>query len=366
MSELCYAVLELTNRCNLRCAHCASSSGIGRPDELRRDELSMLLGELHSLGCREVTLLGGEVLLHAAWAEVARGAVDRGMRLILVSNGLLFTDRVFAELRALRPHLVGISLDGATRRSYLAQRGADGFDTCLGVLRRLRDDGHPNVNAITTFTRRNLSEFDALADLFAGSGITWQVQLANRGGRRFDPAEFLTRRDFGWLAARMRAIYVERRRELRLRHMDDFGYFPLDPKLRFLHQTWHGCIAGQALIGVRSNGDVLGCLSLGDEFVEANVRRVPLHEIWHSGRYFARLRHKQEVLEGECATCPFAAACRAGCSAIAFSATGSLGHNTHCLRSLETEAILDGASPWADQGRPAGTPGTSPGKAPLR
>jgi radical SAM protein with 4Fe4S-binding SPASM domain len=342
MTELRYAVLELTNRCNLRCAHCASSSGVGRPGELGPEEILAILDDLGTLGCREVTLIGGEVLLHRAWIEIARAVVDRGMRLILISNGLLFTDRVFAELRALGPYLVGISVDGATRESYAARRGVDGFDACLGVLRRLLDEGHPNVNAITTFTRQNLGEFDALADLFAGSGITWQVQMANRGGRRFDQANFLNRRDFAWLAARMRAICVDRRPEVRLRHMDDFGYFPLDPKLRFLHQTWHGCIAGQALVGVRSNGDVLGCLSLADEFVEANLRQVTLREIWESGRYFSRLRHK--ALAGECASCPCAAECRAGCSAIAWSATGSLGHNTHCLRSLETEAILAGSA----------------------
>ena len=35
-----------------------------------------------------------------------------------------------------------------------------------------------------------------------------------------------------------------------------------------------------------------------------------------------------------------AARCRAGCSAMAWSATGSLGCNPYCLRQLETEDIL--------------------------
>ena len=146
----------------------------------------------------------------------------------------------------------------------------------------------------------------------------------------------------------MRDIYAERRDQVRLRHMDDFGYFPLDPKLRFLHQTWRGCIAGRELIGIRSNGDVMGCLSMADEFVEANVRVVSLREIWESGRYFQRLRHKQDELYGECARCPWALECRAGCSAIAWSATGSLGCNSHCIRSLETEAILEQTTACAD------------------
>ncbi len=336
-----YAVIEITNRCNLRCAHCASSSGLPRENELLLEEIQSLLADIRALGGETITLLGGEALLREDWIDIAQEIGRLGMRLILISNGLLFTRDTFATLRDLRPHLIGISIDGATRETYQAERGCDGFETCLRVLRQLCDDGHSNVNAITTFTRRNLQQFDAFADLFANTGITWQVQIANGGGKRFERDSFISRKQYAWLTERMREVYVRRLGEVRLRHMDDFGYFPLDPKLRFLHETWHGCIAGRELIGVRSNGDVLGCLSLADEFVEANLRQVPLRELWGSGQFFTRLRRKEESLKGECAICPYAAQCRAGCSAIAWSATGSLGCNTHCLRSLESEAILN-------------------------
>jgi radical SAM protein with 4Fe4S-binding SPASM domain len=125
--------------------------------------------------------------------------------------------------------------------------------------------------------------------------------------------------------------------------MDDFGYFPIDPNLRFLHQTWHGCIAGVELIGIRSNGDVLGCLSLADPFVEGNLRQVPLADIWQSERFFAAFRDKGHYLTGECASCPYGQRCRAGCSAIAWSATGSFGCNPYCMRSLEVAEVLAGA-----------------------
>jgi radical SAM protein with 4Fe4S-binding SPASM domain len=122
--------------------------------------------------------------------------------------------------------------------------------------------------------------------------------------------------------------------------MDDFGYHPLDPALAFLHDSWRGCIAGRELVGIRSNGDVLGCLSLGDEFVEANLRRECLADIWSSRRYFERFRHKERLLTGHCASCAFGLECRAGCSAMAHSATGSIGQNPYCLRHLETEELL--------------------------
>ena len=127
----------------------------------------------------------------------------------------------------------------------------------------------------------------------------------------------------------------------KLRQMDDFGYFPIDPKFRFLHQMWQGCIAGLELIGVRSNGDVLGSLSLGDDFVEVNLRDVPLQEIWQSNRYFRRFREKENLLAGQCADCPYARQCRAGCTSIAWSATRSVGNNPYCIRQIEVESVLD-------------------------
>ena len=336
------AVIEVTNCCNLRCPHCASTSGTARPRELTYGEIRSLLEEIAALGGEEITLIGGEIFLRDDWFDIGQAVTDLGMKLILISNGLLLrSERTFRQLRELHPLLIGISLDGATRESYRRLRGTDGFQHCLNVLFRLRDDGHQEVNAITTVMKANLPEFDEFVALLDNTGITWQVQIANRGGGRFSHDQFISRDHYAWLVGKMRDVFVDKAATFRLRPMDDFGYFPLDPKLRFLHQVWHGCIAGSELIGVRSNGDVLGCLSLGDEFVEVNLRDVPLGEIWQSGRYFRRFREKASLLTGECACCPHARQCRAGCTAIAWSATQSVGCNPYCIRQLEVQSVLD-------------------------
>lgn len=64
-------VIEITNACNLRCPHCTSTSGCARADEMTLSELQGAIRDLASLGCREVTLLGGEFVLRRDWPEVA-------------------------------------------------------------------------------------------------------------------------------------------------------------------------------------------------------------------------------------------------------------------------------------------------------
>ena len=52
---------------------------------------------------------------------------------------------------------------------------------------------------------------------------------------------------------------------------------------------------------------------------------------------FAKFRHKEAQLTGACAKCPLGILCKAGCSAMAFSQTGTLTENPLCIRQLEAE-----------------------------
>jgi radical SAM protein with 4Fe4S-binding SPASM domain len=333
-------VLELTNRCNLRCPHCASDSGCGRDYELTRQELQKVIADLVELGCRSIAVLGGEMLLRHDWFEICLDVVAAGPDLRIITNGILVDEEIRRKFLRLAPRTVCVSLDGASRETYKRQRGIDGFDRCLTLLHRLLEDGHRQVNAITTFSSFNIQEFDEFAKLFIDTGIVWQVQMVHKAGHRFDDSLLLTQKQYEFFVDKMTYYLNEYNGRLKLLPMDDFGYYAITPRLRFTHQVWAGCSAGTRTIGIRSNGDVLGCLSLGDDFIEANLREVPLKEIWGSDRYFRRFRHKETFLEGHCARCVFAQKCKAGCTAQAISNNGTLGDNLFCIRRLEEKRII--------------------------
>src|SRR6478609_1444963 len=62
-----HAIWETTLRCDLACRHCGSRAGRERPDELSTAESLDLVRQLAELGCKEVTLIGGEAYLRDDW-----------------------------------------------------------------------------------------------------------------------------------------------------------------------------------------------------------------------------------------------------------------------------------------------------------
>lgn len=334
------AVLEITNRCNLRCPHCASNSGVCRQNEMTTDEIERVIRELKELGCRVLTLLGGELILRPDWYEIAQTVKDARIELQLVTNGILVDEEVRKKFRSLDPETIGVSIDGATSASYRDMRGVDGLETCLRLISDMVADGFREVHAITTFNAKNLNDFDKFVEKFLDSPIVWQIQMAHRGGERFPEDWLMTREQFQMLVNKVVETRLLYGRRIRLMTMDDFGYFPLTECIRNVCPYWNGCQGGKSVIGIRANGDLLPCLSLGDDFVEGNLRTRSLVEIWRDPKSFPRFRNKSTELTGRCAGCPHAMVCKAGCSAMAFSQTSTLTETTFCIRQLEQDRIL--------------------------
>ena len=338
--EVRQAVIEITNRCNLRCPHCASNSGRVRQDEMTLDEMCRVIADLRMLGCQAITLLGGEFVLRSDWYEIAQAVKSAGIALQIATNGILVDERIRRQLLSLDLQTIGVSIDGATPASYQAMRGVDGFAKCRQLVDDLVSGGQREVHVITTFNAKNLEDFDLFVAQLVDMPFVWQIQMAHDGGERFPKDMLMTREQFIWLAEKIASaaeLYGER---LKLLTMDDFGYFPMSSHFQNVCNFWGGCQAGRRVIGIRANGDVLPCLSLGDRFISANLRTRPLVEIWRDPSSFPGFRDQPECLTGKCARCPFASTCRAGCHAMAFSQTGTLTETTFCLRQVEQDRIL--------------------------
>ena len=335
----------------MRCLHCESSAGARRPDELTGAEALQLCEDLADAGCTQCNISGGEPLLRRDWPELCHRLTSRGVRVTLVTNGALLDDEVVHTARAAGVSAVALSLDGVgdTHDRIRPPRapGKSSFREVIQALGTVQKVGLiPAV--ITHINRWNLDQVPAMHELLRQMGVDhWQVQLGIPMGRLREIREpyMLSPSQLPGLAQTLAAIIV-RGRSPRLRITDTIGYYTrLEPLLRSRGRDcafWTGCSAGVTVVGIDANGDVKGCSCLPRELVAGNVRQRSFKDIWEDESGFAyNTDWHEDRLTGFCATCPYRRICRAGCTSLAWSVTGTVYENPYCLHRVETLSPAD-------------------------
>jgi len=343
-----FCVWELTLRCDLRCLHCGSIAGHPRPNELSREELLRVAGELADLGCERVTLSGGEPTLRPEWDEVARALVGRKVGVNIISNGWGWTHATTERARAAGLSNVAFSVDGP-EQSHDRVRGRPGsFAHVISALDDCVASGVP-VSVVTHVNAVNLPELEAFyADLQARGVGAWQLQIGTPTGNLAKHRKLVIRpEDLLELVPRIAELRGRGGRPV-IHVADNIGYYGnYERQLRDRGAAicfWIGCRAGCQVIGIESHGNVKGCLSLPsqqqdvDEFVEGNLRDASLKAIWQRPDGFSYNRRAEGLkLEGFCATCRFSDICRGGCSCAAFGFSGSRFDNPMCFYRVAVE-----------------------------
>jgi radical SAM protein with 4Fe4S-binding SPASM domain len=335
------ACIELTLRCNLRCRHCGSTAGSARNRELALEDFVPLFGDLHRLGCERVVLLGGEPLLHPDWEAIATMARGFDLNVALITNGVGVTPDVARRLEPLVTH-VGVSIDGATDATHDWLRGVPGARAkAWRGLDRLSALSIP-VTVITTLSRANVHELGAMRDQLIGRSLVWQLQAANGTGARFRNNDML---DAAALLDVARFIQQTRqsipREQLAIAGAHNLGYHACTIRDIGAVGSWQGCPGGITSLGICSDGSIKGCLSMDACETVGSIEETPLYELWRDPRTFARARvTRPGRLDGGCTACPHGAKCRAGCPAMARTATGDVWSNPLCIRQAERNEAL--------------------------
>ncbi len=342
--KLSCAVWEFTLACNLNCMHCGSSAGRKREDELSTAEALKLCEDLKAAGCLGVALMGGEPFLREDIWAVASKIKELGMELSVITNGTILSDAIFYKLKALKPRAVAVSLDASVPELHDRIRGVPGaYVKAMTFIDRALAEGLP-VSVITTVHKLNLKELPAIRDRLRGRGIAWQVQTAGAEGRRFSKDLLLDDEEFysvGVFVEVCRRAYPPE--ELPVIGAHDLGYNSGILKNVSLYEKWEGCQAGVSVLGIRSNGDVLGCLAINDErFVEGNVRERSVSEIWNApGAFGYTRRFKEADAGGNCAGCRHLGKCKGGCNEMSLMKSGSLHNDPYCFYKLENRLFAE-------------------------
>ncbi|MCK4259386.1 MAG: radical SAM protein [Halanaerobiales bacterium] len=334
-------VWELTNACNAKCIHCGSRSGSQREHELTKEEALKVCDELKELGCKHVTLIGGEFFLQHYWEAIVKRLLDNGIKVGPLTNGILLNDTNLQKLKNLGLKEVFISIDGI-EKTHDHIRGVPGlFDKIIKNIKKAQEMGFV-VGVNTSVSAINLDEIPDLFTLLKEIDVKlWQVQIVEDIGNAQDNPKLALTLENVYRLTKYIAEF-RKQKDMRVILGDNIGYFvSFEPMLR--DQPFTGCAAGRFALGIESNGNIRGCLSIisTPETVEGNVRERSLIEIWNDPELFKLYRQRTvEKLTGFCAQCEYRNLCRAGCSSLAHSLTGGFYDNPFCLHRYELENNL--------------------------
>jgi radical SAM protein with 4Fe4S-binding SPASM domain len=181
--------VEVTGACNLRCRMCLVRyrRPLGRAEaSLPLERFAALLDDLPDL--ERVTLQGlGEPLLAPDLLAMVELARSRGVEVGFNTNGTLLTRERSRRLIRAGLSWLHVSVDGATRGTYLAIRGRDWLDkvgtNVRGLMAAKAEMGgeEPAVSLVTVAMRHNLDEIPDLVALAArwGVGRLWVQSLSH-------------------------------------------------------------------------------------------------------------------------------------------------------------------------------------------
>ena len=344
--------IHLTSKCNLKCPYCYNQEhrsnliqlgrtpgGAGISTEARTEDLLRVVDEAAELGFGEVKLTGGEALINRDALKIAACAKSHGLRVNLLTNGLLVTDEM-AEKIAQVVDSVSVSLDSDKPEEHDAVRGEGTHAKVIEAIHRLKKAGIKalhlnsvvtpvNLNSVGSFLDYAWNELKADEVTYAGSAIDVDDPTGRWGASEY----VLTEEQYRQSYEQSKKFYqIQGRTRGRSRP-------PLVPRSSLRRRQ---CGVGNGIISIDPNGDVYPCQTLHlPEFRCGNVFKSGLRQVLEESGMLKKMKRAVVDILPECNVCPVRYVCSGGCRAEAYTREGDFLARNRAMCPTYFEMAVD-------------------------
>lgn len=260
------AGIQITNRCNLRCSYCNYPSNIDSK-ELDSKEWLNLINEMSKCGVKTVSISGGEPMLKDGIIDIIKFCKEKGMCVILSSNGYSVKDNV-SELTGVDN--IGISLDG-DEPSHDLLRGKGSYKIALDAILACKKSGM-NVSHGMVLTKLNVDKIDKILK-FAKDNKTYsffqvlefnpQDSVISKNWKKSEDIKKLVlsekeiKETFSYLAGKKKDKFPIGNSLGYLKAMAKWPYYPMFYNKKAFRNV--RCFAGQFYFFVYPDGKMFAC-----------------------------------------------------------------------------------------------------------
>jgi len=368
-NERPYIVIwEMTQACDLACVHCRASAQPNRnPFELSTEEGKRLIDEVARMMVPVFVLTGGDPIKRPDLFELIEHAREVGVRVSLTPSATpLLTRDIIHRLKQSGLARLAVSLDGSHAEVHDAFRGMSGsFDRTMEAITWANEVGLP-VQINTTFSRRNIDDFDRIASLMESKKIAlWSVFFLVPTGRgKLD--DLLSAEEFEATFAKLHELSKRSRFHIKTTEAQHYRRYILQQQVAEKRKGQHpaeatqkvddtigraprGLNDGKGFVFVSHTGEVFPSGFL--PFAGGNVRSEPLSKIYRESPVFQQLRDA-DLLGGKCGACEFRHIC-GGSRARAYALTGDPMGEEPCCSYVPKDYVPPAAVTTLHWRRPA-------------
>ncbi|MBN1365564.1 MAG: heme b synthase [Syntrophaceae bacterium] len=332
---------EVTRSCNLNCAHCRAAASRGPyTGELSTNKCFHLIDEIAAVSSPVIILTGGEPLLRPDIFEISSYGTNKGLRMVMATNGTLVTPSVARKMIKSGIKRVSISIDGKDAQSHDTFRQEKGaFDKAMAGIAVLKDAGMEfQIN--TTITSANLDQIKDILKLAKNRGaVAHHIFLLVPTGRGKELAgQSITAADYEetliWFHKESLKCKIQLKATcaphyFRIMHQNKSNTVKPRKKVSGqFNESTRGCLGGITFCFISHTGQIQPCGYL--ELDCGNIKKKSFSSIWEKSEVFLNLRDYSRY-GGKCGRCEFIKVC-GGCRARAYELTGDyLADEPLCL-----------------------------------
>ena len=316
-------VWNITSQCNLKCRHCyIEATESAKDNEMTTQEGKDFIDNLAEMKVPVLMFSGGEPLVRPDLFELAAYAVEKGLRIVLSTNGTLIDEFTAKLIKEAGFQYVGVSIDGREEihDEFRGEKGA--FKAAIAGIRAAKAAGN-RTGVRFTLNSINKDDLPAVMELIEEEKVDrfcmYHLVYAGRGSdmknldlpaaEKKKVAQFLIEKtmDFNSRGIEIEILTTDN-------HAD--GLYLLDhikatdpgrvDEVRQLLEMHGGCSAGDRMADVDFLGNVHPCQFWSD-MILGNVRERKFSDIWNdleaNDGILAKLRSKPEQLNAQCGKC---------------------------------------------------------------
>lgn len=185
--------LEVTSSCNLRCRHCLQSDY--SPVFMSLDKARWIIGTVSKSHIFEISLIGGEPLMHPQICEIMECASKENLAVGLTTNGTLIDNHHIKVMEKMENLSVAVSIDGGEYdHDYI--RGKGSFNKSDRAIHAMINVGI-EVEVLFTITSYNIERYMPVLEYCKKLGIACNFNLFKPFKRNHsllvpDPAKFFS------------------------------------------------------------------------------------------------------------------------------------------------------------------------------